>query len=326
MAINVLEVKKRLRVLLNNDDNLVNNYIRQYGPGVDIKNIKAIKDQSAMSMQVAEDEEGEDPIYEISQTCPVCGHGNITGYELRAKSQQVLQNKFLVPTYKGAMGFRTLDFTLLAVSVCPRCLFASPDKKDFTRTGSSGQGEIKSQLTSNVIMTLQEKIGERKAILKSVTDYPGYFKRPRSYDAAIDSYRLSMSRAAAEMWYEQPYSIYKSGAYALRIAKIMHDAGRDNREVLREAIGFYEEAFRTSNCPAEEIEMQVIYTIVALYIKIGELKKAHSFIAVFSNLINQRKIEMKENPAVNLVTIERWEEKAARLWEDREMKDLFKDE
>ena len=175
-------------------------------------------------------------------------------------------------------------------------------------------------------MTLQEKIGERKAILKSVTDYAGYFLRPRTYDAAIDSYRLSMSRASVEMWYEQPYAIYKAGAYALRSAKIIKDSGSDNRETLREALGLMEEAFRTSNCASEEIEMQVIYTIVALYMKLGDFKKANSYIGVFSNLVNTRKAEMKENPKLNLVTIERWEEKAKRLWEDKEMDDLFQGE
>ena len=326
MTIDVCEVKKRLKALLNNDDNLVNNYLRRYGPGVDIKNIKAVKEESSRSLQVAQEEEGEDPIYEITLTCPVCGRDDVPGYELRAKSQQVRQNLFLVPVYTGAMGFRTMDFTLLAVSVCPRCLFASPDKKDFVRMKPTGNEEIKSQLTANAIMTLQEKIGERKAILRSASDYAAYFSRPRTYDAAIDSYRLSMSRATVEQWYEQPYATYKSGAYALRIAKIMKDCGRDNREALREGLGLYEEAFRSSNCPAEEIEMQIIYTVVALYLKLGDLKKAHSYIAVFTNLVNQRKIEIKEDPSLNLVTIERWQEKANRLWEDRERDDLFTNE
>jgi len=323
MAIDVQEVKKRLGALLN-DSNLVNEYIRQFGPTLDIKNIKAIKEQNSAATPVESDEPGEDPIFDIALKCPVCGQNDITGYELRAKSQQVLQNKFLVPVYKGAMGFRTMDFSILSVAVCPRCLFASPDKKDFIR--SSTHGEMKSQLISNVTLTLQEKIGERKGILKSVSDYAEYFKRPRTYDAAIDSYRLAMARVAVEMWYEQPYSTYKSGAYALRIAKMLKDSGRDNREILREALNFFEESFRTSNCPAEEIEMQVIYTIVALHLKLGEQKKAHSYIGVFSNLINTRKAEMKENPRLNTVTIEKWSDKAMRLWEDRDMDDLFQDE
>ena len=41
MAIDVVEVKRRLNALLN-DVNLVNEYIRQFGPSIDIKNIKAV--------------------------------------------------------------------------------------------------------------------------------------------------------------------------------------------------------------------------------------------------------------------------------------------
>ena len=42
----------------------------------------------------------------------------------------------------------------------------------------------------------------------------------------------------------------------------------------------------------------------------------------FSNLKNQRKAEMKENPKVNTTAIEKWEGKAKFLWEDRDEEDL----
>jgi uncharacterized protein (DUF2225 family) len=325
MTINVGEVKRRLNALLK-DDNLVNEYIRQYGPAIDIKNIKSVKESRRRCAAEQDEGDGQDPIYEIKLSCPVCNRDDIVCYELRAKSQQILQNKFLVPRYEPAPGYKKCEYSMLAVTVCPRCLFASPDKKDFIRQDSAQQNTVKSQLTSNVIMTLQEKIGERKAILKYISNYEEYFKRPRFDDAAIASYRLAMARASVEAWYEQPYSLYKMGAYALKIAQIIKAGNGDNREVLREAAGYYEESFRTSNCPTEEIEMQVIYTIVALLIKLGDLKKAGSYLTVFSNLHNSRLTEMKSNPALNTVTIGKWTDRAKRLWEDREMTDLFKEE
>jgi uncharacterized protein (DUF2225 family) len=326
MAIDVSEVKRRLFLLLN-DANLVNDYIRQYGPKIDIKYIKTVKDAKAKACRDEGSGQGQDPIYIVEVSCPVCGREKIECYELRAKSQQILQNKFLVPVFSGAFGYRTTDYTLLAVAVCPRCLFASPDKKDFNRPVPGVAGSTaKSQLISNVIMTLQEKIGERKALLKSVSDYENYFKRPRTDDAAMLSYRLAVLRAGVEAWYEQPYSCYKLGAYSLRIAKIIKDRGGQNREVLKEAVGHFEEAFRASNCPSEEIEMQVIYTIVALFLKLGDQRKANSYIGVFSNLKNNRLAEMKKNPALNTIAIEKWENKAKGLWEDRENEKLFKEE
>lgn len=326
MTIDVTEVKRRLFVFLN-DTNLVNEYIRQYGPSIDIKNIKAIKENASSSLQNDVDASvGTDPLYELEVKCPVCNLDKIIRYELRAKSQQITQNKFLVPLYNGAPPYRTLDYTIIAVTVCPRCLFASPDKKDFVYASVGAPIENRSQLTSNVLMTLQEKIGERKAILKQGCDIEKYFGRTRTREAAIDSYRLAISRAKVEAWYEQPYSLYKIGAAYLRIAKIMKDAGIDNNEYLHEALNYCEEAFKTSNCPSEEIEMQVIYTIVALYLKLNNQKKANSYIGVFSNLHNARMTEIRTNPKLSLATIDKWTDKAKFLWDDRDRNDLFIDE
>ncbi|MBN1578373.1 MAG: DUF2225 domain-containing protein [Chitinispirillaceae bacterium] len=326
MTIDVAEVKRRLLVFLN-DQNLVNEYIRQFGPSIDIKCIKEIKETKSSALQSSDTAgAGDDPLYELQVKCPVCNKENVTRYELRAKSQQITQNKFLVPLYNGAPPYRTVDYTTVAVTVCPRCLFASPDKKDFNHAGLAGQGENKSQLIGNVIMTLQEKIGERKAVMKSGCDCKSYFNRNRTGEAAIDSYRLAMLRARVEAWYEQPYSYYKLGAYSLRIAKITKDAELDNRQPLREALHYFEEAFRTSNCPSEEIEMQVIYTIVALHMKLDDHKKANSYLGVFNNLLTTRKAEMRENQKLSTTLINRWMGKAKFLWEDRENKELFKEE
>ncbi|HEX3020207.1 MAG TPA: DUF2225 domain-containing protein [Chitinispirillaceae bacterium] len=327
MTIDVIEVKRRLQVLLN-DQNLVNDYIRQFGPTIDIKHIKEIKEKRESNTRTENVDEsvGQDPVYQIQVKCPVCNQTKIECNELRAKSQQIIPNKFLIPTYFGASGFKTVDYNMIAVTVCPRCLFASPDKKDFCRIGTSGPSENKSQIAHSILMTLQEKIGERKALLGTITDYENYFKRPRSDESAINSYKLAIARAKAEAWYEQPYSSYKLGAYTLKIAKILKDSGKENKDQIMEALGYFEEAFRTSNCPSEDIEMQVIYTIVALNIKLSEFKKANSFLAVFTNLINARTAEMRENPKLNTVTIEKWADRAKFLWEERENPDLFKDE
>lgn len=327
MLSDVAEVKRRLLVLLN-DQNLVDDYIRKYGHTIDIKHIKAIKEkrESGTRTENGDNDTGQDPVYEITVKCPVCNYAKISCNELRAKSQQILPNKFLIPTYNGACGFRTVDYNMIAVTVCPNCLFSSPDKKDFSRNGLHGQAEIKSQIAHGILMVLKEKIVERKALLGSITDYVNYFKRPRSVESAINSYKLAMARAKAEAWYEQPYALYKLGAYTLKIAKILKDSGKENRAQLIEALEYFEEAFRTSNCPLEDLEMQVIYTIVALNIKLSDFKKANSFLTVFSNLINARMAEMKENPKLNTVTIEKWADRAKFLWEERENLDLFREE
>jgi len=326
MIYDEVEVKRRLLALMN-DQSLVDEYISRFGASIDIKHIKEIKEnRTRIPDPVEEDEIGEDPLFEIPVKCPVCEYGNISCLELRAKSQQILQNKFLVPVYTGANGFRTVDFTLHAVTVCPKCLFASPDRKDFGRHDISIHSDVKSQLSANCLVSIYEKLDERKALIKFCGNYEQYFKRPRSIEAAIDSYLLSMSRAKMEAWYEHPYALYKLGAYALRIAKILKDAKKDNTHYLKDALGYFEEAFKTSNCPSEEIEMQVIYCITVLYLKLGDQKKANSFIGVFNNLHNTRIEEMRTKSGLTAATIDKWADRAKYLWEDRDSEDLFKNE
>ncbi len=326
MEIDVNEVRRRLLTFLK-EQSLVNDYITQFGPIIDIKHIKTIKENHNKKLHSQEDDlPGEDPIFNILVKCPICNTDEIVSHELRAKSQQITQNKFLVPLYKGANGFKTMDYTPLAVTICPRCLFASPDRKDFGRHDISSHCKQKSQLSNNVIISLKDNFGERKSLLKITDNYDGYFKRPRGYEAAVDSYRLAILRAKIEAWHEQPYSYFKLGAYSLRISKIMKDNLTDNQAAFTQALNYFEEAFRTSNCPSEDIEMQVIYLIVALYLKIGDQKKANSYIGVFNNLHNARITEMRSNPKLTTALIDRWADKAKVLWENRDMNDLFKDE
>ena len=326
MTIDVEEVRRRLFTLLG-DQNMVAEYIRAYGPTINIKHIKAVKEHKSTTMQIAaESGNGDDPVFEVSLQCPVCNQNDITGYELRSKSQQVTYNRFMVPAYAGTSGYRTVNYSLIYTTVCPRCLFASPDKKDFVRPAKKGEPESKSQLPANIIMALQEKIGERKALLKTVTDYAAFFKRPRTAEAALAAIRLSMMRAGIEAWFEQPYSYYKLGSYALRMAAIYRECEKDNTDLLREGLESLEEAFRTSNCPSEDIEMQLLYTITALHIKLGDHRKANSYVAVFNNLRTQRATEMRENPALVTTVIDRWLEKTKFVWEDREQSYLFENE
>jgi uncharacterized protein (DUF2225 family) len=319
---NVAEVKRRLFALLH-DSNLVNDYIRLYGAIIDIKCIKEYKENIAKAAKIEIRTSGKDPIYTIKVKCPVCLHENIECCELRAKSQKVTQTKFLVPVYEGAMGYSSVNYAMEAVTVCPKCLFASPDKKDFSRYETTGHAEVKSQLPSNVLSAINEKTAERQTLVNLIKDHATYFKTPRIEDAAIASYRLAMMRAHVEVWFEQPYGYYKLGSYVLKIAKIFKDMGQSDTEFLTEAVGFFGEAFRTSNCPSEEIEMQVIYLLVALNLRLGDQAKAGSFIGVFSNLRSNRLTEIRENPELTTVTIDKWNAKAKLLWEDRDRVDLF---
>jgi uncharacterized protein (DUF2225 family) len=300
MTIDAAEIKKRLSLVFR-DDARVQEYLRRYGPVIDAAFVNELNREVALRSQRREqkEEEGDDPIFTINVSCPVCGRTGITGYELRAKSQSVSQNKFLVPVYKGTGGYRTVDFTLLSVTVCPRCLFASPDKKDFSRPATDKANETRSVLTSNIIISLQEMIGERKKMVNGISNFGAYFDRPRIDQAAIDSYRLAVARAKIEAWHDMPYVYYKQGSYALRMAKILKDGIKNNIEMLRTALSCFEESFRRSECPAEEVEIQVLYLIVALSAKLGESRKTKIYASSYKNLYVNNKERLNKPASEN---------------------------
>ncbi|MDR0305635.1 MAG: DUF2225 domain-containing protein [Chitinispirillales bacterium] len=322
---NDTEVKRRLLILMK-DIGLVNEYIKRYGYTINVKYIKEIKDRASGNAYVepeAVQEEGEDPIFETLVNCPVCGRNKIVRYELRAKSQQMQQTVLLVPIYSGAKGYKTADYTRDAVTVCPDCLFASPDKKDFCFPSVTGKGEEKSALPSSVISDLKGKTDDRKILLAPLTKFENYFKKPRTTDVVIDSYKLAMARAQAEAWFEQPYSFFKLGSYALKIAHLQKAGKADDTETLTEALRYFEEAYRKSNCPNEDIELQCLYTIIALKIRLNDYTSANSYLTAFSKLISERNEEMKTKPNLNTNCIEKWQDKSRYLWEERENPDLF---
>jgi len=344
MPVDIMGVKRRLLTLLQ-DVNLVNEYLKRFGPVINVKNIKEIKyggksagiSKTAPAVlkkpgapaakapaQPAPEEAGEqDPIYEMSVNCPICGRTKITKYELRAKTQQVLQTTLLVPVYAGASGYATVDYTRLAITVCPDCLFASPDKKNFNYPSFTGTSEEKSSLSIGVILNMKDATEERKKALPAALGNPDYFKRERSPKVAIESYRLAMIRAQVEADLIQPYANYKLGSYMLKIAYIQKAEKLDDTESLVEALKYFEKSFSVSECTSEEIEMQVLYTIVALQIRLGDLNTANSYLGTFGKLLNERTANMKKDPSLTEKWIEKWQDKAKYLWEEREDLSIF---
>lgn len=326
MPVDVKEVKRRLTVLLK-DENLVSEYIRRFGPVIDIKSIKSIKEADTAGEDCEAEsskEYGDDPIFEIKVICPVCGNDGIPSYELKAKSQQVVENRLLQQEYIGAMGHKTVDYDFLSVTVCPRCLFASPDRKDFASKNKITGKNVPSQIPPNAVLTLQEKIGERKSRIEGIANIEEFFKRPRKSEAAILSFRLASMRAQVEAFYELPNSLYKLGFYHLKIAKILKKKKEDDAPALKEALEYFIECFKNSNASGEVAEYRIIYCIVATFIRLGEPKKAHPYIGVLDKIRGELNAKSKTDPKINLTFVDSWLNKTKILWEDREREDLFK--
>jgi uncharacterized protein (DUF2225 family) len=285
---------------------------------------KKIADMAASKAKAAEAPlKDQDPVFTTSVNCPICGHPGIECYELRAKSQQVVQTTFLVPVYSGATGYKTVDYTRLSVTVCPMCLFASPDRKNFNYPSFTGNREEPSSLPASVLLSLKDKMEEHKLLLPEALGNVDYFKRERSAQVAIQSYRLATARAAVETELGQPYGYFKMASYALKIAYIMKCEGQDDTGPLTEALNLFKTSYEKSECPSDELEMQVVYLIVVLFIRLGDFSQANVYLNSFSKLMADRTEAMKKNPALNTKWIEKWQDKARYMWEERENPKYF---
>lgn len=328
MALDSKLIQKKLEVLLQ-DQALVGLYLKQHGPSLDGARIQAFKAEhlAAKKTSLPGKSAEDDPTYRIHVKCPVCQKADILCYELKSKSLAVKHDRFMVPRYEPAKGFKPLNYSTLAVTVCPDCLFASPDKRDFITHPVGAGGEVKSQVNFMVLNQLREETPKRKALLQTAEE-PGSdpekgFAAPRSLSAAVLSYRLAMERARAEMAFQAPLSAYKAGMYALKIALLDRDAGRNDTAILKEAVKFFTLAFKASDLPSPELEFQLLYTIIALNLRLGEEAECQAYLAVLEKVKADMVKQSKDLPEVPVAAAERWLEKAKDLWTSRQEADLW---
>jgi uncharacterized protein (DUF2225 family) len=315
-------VRKKLEVLLK-DEALVQKYIRIYGPKLDMGNIAKIKQSVLPAGGEANQGEKDDPTYQIKVKCPICMQDDIVCYEIKAKSLTSTPDRFLVSRYAGVKPFRTLNYALYSVTVCPACLFASPDKKDFITHSVQARTEVKSQLTPFVLEELRKKVDERKKLVNAA-EYAKFFAHPRSVQAGIACYRLSIHRAQAEAGLETPLAWYKAGMYALKIALLTRDSGGDDTDMLKEAVKYLANSFRNSELKLPELEYQLVYIMSALYLRLDDQTQCQSFMGVLEKWKGEQEKASKDNPSINPAHVTRWLDKAKELWTDREVPDLWK--
>lgn len=315
-------VRKKLEVLLK-DQSLVEKYLRTYGPRLDMNYIAKMKQGQAKE---GSDGAGntDEPTYQIKVKCPICNQNDILCYELKSKSLSVVPDRFMAPRYEGVKGFKTLNYSLLAVTVCPTCLFASPDKRDFITFSVQTKSENKSQLGPFVLEEIRQKAEERKMMITGVTDMTSYFRAPRTVEAAIASYRLSIHRALGEATLENPLAWYKAGMYSLKIAVLLRDAGKPDEPMLKEAVDYLSKSFRNSELKVPELEYQLVYTIAALFLRLGDQAKCQSYIGTLEKWKGELEKAAKDDPQATTAHVSKWLDKIKDLWTDRDLPDTWK--
>jgi uncharacterized protein (DUF2225 family) len=314
-------VRKKLEVLLKNEA-LVEKYLRIFGPKLDMNHINKLKQDSLRAAPDGGMGEKDDPTFVIKVKCPVCNQAELSCYELKAKSLTATPDKFLVPRFAGVKPFRTVNYSLLAVTVCPSCLFASPDKKDFLTFSVQSRSENKSQLSPFVLEDLRKKVDERKALVTS-PDYNAYFQHPRNTDTAIAGYRLAIHRALVEAALETPLAWYKAGMYSLKIALLQRDAGKADDDTLKDAVGYLAKSFRQSELKNPEMEYQLVYLLAAIYLRLGDQAQCQSYLGVMEKWKSEIGKAAKDDPSVTTAHLDRWLDKVKELWTDREQPDLW---
>ncbi|MBW8886816.1 MAG: DUF2225 domain-containing protein [Fibrobacteres bacterium] len=315
-------VRKKLEVLLK-DDTLVEKYLRVFGPRLDMGNVAKLKQEqirSTASEGVAGDK--DDPTYRIMLKCPICNQADITCFELKAKSLTSALDRFQVPRYTGVKPFRSVNYSLFAVTVCPSCLFASPDKRDFVTFSVQARAENKSQLSPFVLDELRKRIDDRKKIVPA-PDLAAFFSHPRSPEAGIASYRLAIHRALAEASLETPLAWYKAGMYGLKIALLQRDTGKDDTDILKESAKYLANSFRASELKLPDLECQLVYVLAALFLRLGEQTQCQSYLGVLEKWKGEVAKGQSQNPDLTAAHVDRWLDKAKELWTDRELPDLW---
>ncbi len=321
------EVASRLKMLLKEDE-LVYKYVEEHGETINISAIKKVKQEYEALQNLGKADpvptNGDDPIYEQVQECPVCGN-QVIGYLMKGKSQLIEEDIFLIPHYNRVGNYFAVDYNFIQTTVCPRCFFASPDPKDFSIFNKFSGSTTKSQLSPNtfLISKMRKSQESREAILMGVAEQERSFKRPRSPQAAITAIKLSINRAEHERDSEMPNSYYKIGSYYLKIASIEEEAGINNHNSLELAADNFEKVITLSNSPKIEIEVTALYLLVASRLKLRKNDEAGAFIKFFKKSKDEvekllaQDPELKENIRLQKV-VDQWEKKAQTLWEYRD--------
>jgi len=315
-------VRKKLEVLFK-DEALVEKYLRVFGPRLDMNNVTKLK-QEQIRAAAADGTPGDkdDPTFQIKVKCPVCNQADIACYELKDKSLTSALDRSQVPRYTGVKPFRSVNYSLFSVTVCPSCLFASPDKRDFLTFSVQARAENKSQLSPFALDELRKRVDERKKIVP-VPDFAAFFAHPRRPEAAIAGYRLAIHRALAEASLETPLAWYKAGMYEIKIALLQRDAGKDDTDILKEAAKYLANSFRASELKLPDQECQLVYLLSALFLRLGDQAQCQSYLGVLEKWKGEIAKGQSQNPDLTAAHVDRWLDKAKELWTDREQPDLW---
>lgn len=317
-------VRRRLKIMLGSDK-LVEEYIKQYGFRIDMTKVKTMRSVTEKVLDISAPGEtaADDPVFTVFLKCPSCYMTNLPSYELKAKSLQVLTDKFGMPHYRAMGKYKVVDYNLLSVTVCPQCLFASPDKKDFIGRDPARAREIPPRLHQGELAAILAAADDRATWLagRKLDPMGDLLPRARGPEAGMACYDLAIQRAEIEFKRNVPFSAYKIAGYTLKQATIATTYQMDPTPYYVKALKGYLTCFERSNAPGFNYEGMVLYQVIALALRLNQTEIAGSYIGVLDR--SKMRIESANvEPAISQQFI-RWYNASREIWSDRENPDLW---
>jgi DNA-binding response OmpR family regulator len=220
---------------------------------------------------------------------------------------------FDLPVYKSAVsGADFVDYHLLGVAVCPRCLFASNNPEHFADPGNhKAKTGVHPPATKRVVA---EAAGAR---LQMAGELPQDFFSPyRSVASAIVSYELAIASSKtllARDRHAHAFELLRLGNYHLRLA-YLHDlngAGENaQRTQYAGATGWLREAFTVlDGAPL----YKATYQLVAIGLASGDDRGAYQYLTRLAELQRQPVDAVPDRPA-----LDRYLARCRLAWEDRD--------
>lgn len=318
-------VRRRLKIMLGTEE-LADDYIRRYGYTIHIAKVNGLRFaneyREKMRMGVAPEEpktDRDDPLFQIHVKCPACYAAEIPLWEQKARSLATVLDRFQMPSYKPIGTFHPADYNLVAVTICPQCLYASPDKKDFICLDPR-RTEVPARLHQGELAAILADADNRTGVLESSglnVPKEHLFARERTPQAALVAYQLAMERAQIESARNVAFSRFKLGGYALKQALIARTYGvGEETPYLEKALEFYKQSYETSNASGAQYEAWSLYEIVVLNTRLGNETEAGAFLGALD--------KVKADMATVDTMFLRWYNLTRDFWSERDNPDLWK--
>lgn len=233
-------------------------------------------------------------------------------YMLRTGKIQTDSSFFDLPVYKNAVaGADYVDYHLLGVAVCPRCLFASNNPAYFL-----DPSDRKGKTPEHNAMTRTAMANATGARLQLAGELPaGFFTHERSLSGAILSYELAIHAGKTLLSCNRhtlALEHLRIGNYHLRLA-YLHEIAGNGDEVRAAHFGAARESLQHAFTVLDGAELyKTIYQLVALNIAFGDDRGAYQFITSIAELEGEPR-----KPGQDRGSLDRYLARSRRTWEDR---------